>query len=159
MKQPSPFDLALAQLAALDKERDELLAFIASKPMYERFFAEAASQPATTAAPCLSARSPKTSKEIVDAAIEIIRTKNRPVVLGDLYRGLVLAGVEIGGKDPRNNLSAKLYADDRVKTLPGLGWWIVNEQLPLSVRLDQFTNEEGPDTDVSRPLHSNGAAA
>ena len=98
------------------------------------------------------------SKEVVDAALKIIDERNRPIPLGALYRALVLAGVEIGGKDPRNNLSAKLYADPRVVTHPKYGWWRADEPLPLNVRLDEFADEEGPAIEMTRPLHLNGAA-
>lgn len=109
---------------------------------------------------------------IVDAAMEILATKREPMKLGALYDALCAKGVAIGGKEPRNNLGAKLSADRRLQTYPGIGWWFANEAIPGIDAASSFpdvTNiyprqlggdehEEGPATDVTRPLLTNGAA-
>lgn len=98
-----------------------------------------------------------TAAAIVDAALDVLAHRGRPMKLGDLYQALVAQGVQIGGKNPRNNLGAMLSGDKiRLCTGPD-GWWFKDEIQPPRINAEA-EYEEGPDTEVSRPLQTNGAA-
>lgn len=51
--------------------------------------------------------------EAANAAEKIIREKGRPVPRGELFDALIANGLVIGGKDPKNTLSARLAHSKR----------------------------------------------
>ena len=103
---------------------------------------------------------------LVTTAMEILSERNRPLKLGDLYLAIVAKGIVVSGKNPRNNLGAKLSADPRLETLPGLGWWFKGEPVPGHPEtrpqqqevLEDDRYEEGPDAYAAEPLQLNGEA-
>lgn len=107
-----------------------------------------------------TARKPATAEELVSASLALISERDSPIRLGDIYAALTAKGYVIGGKEPRNNLGAKLSADHRLRSVQGHGWWFRNEPLPWErtvSRLQEFDEyEEGLDTEVTRPLQPNG---
>lgn len=63
------------------------------------------------------------SELLASAALEQIEDAERPLPLGELADRLNKAGVEIGGADPRANLSAHLNNSGVLVSLRGHGWW------------------------------------
>lgn len=65
------------------------------------------------------------SKEaIVTAARAVLRDSHpNPVLIGDLYESLVSKGLNIGGKNPKGNLSAKLAPSDDLIYVKDEGWY------------------------------------
>lgn len=107
-----------------------------------------------------TAKKPASAEELVSASLALISEKDEPIRLGDIYTALTAKGYVIGGKEPRNNLGAKLSADHRLKSVQGHGWWFRDEPLPWErtvSRLQDFAEYEGGlDTEVTRPLQPNG---
>jgi len=146
------------RLRALIDERRELEIFIAT---YRRLASEAAAE---SGQPVAVPVRPASTDEIVSAAMTLIANKNAPMRIGELHDALVAQEIRIGGRNPRNNLGAKLSADPRLESIPGHGWWFKGEALPPHVASESYPrqlgvgeNAEGPATDVARP-YSNGAA-
>jgi hypothetical protein len=148
---------ALDRLEALNAERQELELFIrvhrrlSGEPAYrpaapeEMTGAEMAAAVKATARRSIAGVSTPIA-EVLDAARDIIREGGRPVQLHDLYRALLARGVVIGGKNPRNNLCAKLASAPDLKTRAGVGW--------------HFKKEKGSANGLSaEPSHLNGTEA
>lgn len=159
---------ALERLQEISKERRELEDFIAT---YRKLAGVQIKPQEPVSATLGSPRKPASSASIVEAAMEVLATKREPMKLGALYEALCANGFVIGGKEPRNNLGAKLSADRRLQTYPGIGWWFADECIPgidaassfdeckyKPLRQSLGSYEEGPDADATRPLQSNGAA-
>jgi hypothetical protein len=141
---------ARERLAALEAERDELLAFIRT---YERLaLAAPGAQPVPS-----STAPPKrwSSAEIVHAAMEVLAERKRPMKLAELFDAVVAKGVEIGGKNPRNNFGAMLSADKSRLTTGPDGWYFKDE---YPRQLDDGEYDEGLAIEAARPCLSNGAA-
>jgi len=157
MSEDAIYQRALERLHEISKERRELEDFIAT---YRKLSGVQVKTPEPVSSVLGSPRKPATSEAIVEAALEILATKGEPMKLGALYDALTAKGIVIGGKEPRNNLGAKLSADRRLETHRGLGWWFAGEPIGPKAYGRQLgcEYEEGPDTDMSRPLQSNGAA-
>lgn len=64
---------------------------------------------------------------LATAALAEIEHAQRPLPLGDLTDRLIKLGVEIGGADPRANLSAHLNNSGVLVSIRGHGWWPKNE--------------------------------
>lgn len=160
---------ALERLQEISKERRELEDFIAT---YRKLAGVQIKAPEPVSSALGSPRKPASSAAIVEIAMEVLAAKREPMKLGALYDAICAKGVVIGGKEPRNNLGAKLSADRRLKTYPGIGWWFADEAIPgidaassfqniadyLPRQLSGGRNEEGPGANASRPLITNGAA-
>ena len=138
----------IAEIDALqaqqDAERAKLNDFLAMAEKLALGENEVASAVAELASATISGPARTTPvREIKARAAAIISAVGRPMPLGDLYQSLVRAGVKVGGKDPRSNLSAKLSGLDGFESIPGKGWIV--------------RNEEGLAADPARP-HQNGTA-
>lgn len=149
---------AQERLRAIIDERRELESFIAT---YRKLAAE--TQSASGEAVPAPVRAASTD-EIVSAAMTLIAAKGAPMRIGEIHEALTAQDIKIGGRNPRNNLGAKLSADRRLESVPGHGWWFRGEALPPHVASESYPrqlgvgeNAEGPATDVARP-YSNGAA-
>lgn len=151
---------AFDRLREIAAERRKLEDFIATYRELVGVKPQAPEIPATILG---TARKSATADELVIATLALISARDAPIKLGDVYAALTARGFVIGGKEPRNNLGAKLSADSRLRSVQGHGWWFKNEPLPWErsvSRLQEFGEyEEGPDTEVTRPLQSNGATA
>ena len=149
----------LEELCALEAERKELEAFLRT---YERLTSAALPVSSVSAlqahespvVPTTNGK-PASTKSIVDEVMKILSERKSPMALGEIFDALSRRGVVIGGKIPKYNLGAKLSADQSLRTGPE-GWWFSSDPYPS--RLDGYEYEEGPVTEVTRPLYSNGAA-
>jgi hypothetical protein len=100
---------------------------------------------------------------VISAVHDILEKRKDALTLSAIFTALCARGVVIGGKHPKQNLSQKLHACPDLKSYGKRGWYFADTVPPClraNVRLDddELEYEEGPDTEVSRPLQSNGAA-
>lgn len=100
----------------------------------------------------------------MSAIHDIIGERRDALTLTAIFDALVRRGVAIGGKNPKQNLSQKLSAHPQIKSYGKRGWYfadVIPPCLQPNVRLsdEEPDYEEGPDTEVTRPLYSNGAAS
>lgn len=155
------YQIALERLAANLEERRELEAFIATYQKLAR-----PSEPVSIAPIDEGFKGAGKTADIVLAAMSVLADNRAPMRLGEIYKALVERGVEIGGKIPRNNLGAKLSADDRLVTHKHYGWWFKGEPIPVGilesvepeyVEIDDQKRED-PGTEFARSSQSNGAA-
>lgn len=125
---------AQARLREILAERDELEAFIEThrrlskrlmKPDDET--ATAPVLPVAKPAQVTRAARPNSTIEILNAVGKVLNRHGKPMMLSDLHDALDVEGIVIPGKDPRNNLSAKLYASKTFKTQRGVGWWFARD--------------------------------
>lgn len=160
MQQDQILQRAFDRLREIADERRKLEDFISTY----RNLAGVQPQAPQPLAPALgTAKKPASADELANATLALISERGTPIRLGDAYSVLTARGYVIGGKEPRNNLGAKLSADKRLRSVQGHGWWFANEPLPWERTVSQLQEfdayEEGPDTDVSEPLHLNGSDA
>lgn len=149
---------ALDRIQELVSERNELEAFVAT---YRKLKARSSPHRVEQLVAPVAATAPQSSSTvvIVDAAMNALAKRGGPMKLVELHDAIVSQGVQIGGKNPKNNLGAKLSAEPRLVTHKELGWWFASDPVPAKFRLDDDAeNERGSATDVAEPLHSNGAA-
>jgi hypothetical protein len=66
---------------------------------------------------------------IHDKVAELLHEHQRPLKTNEIYSFLLKKGVEIPGKDPRNNLSAHL-SRSRSLVRFGNGWWFAEKKEP-----------------------------
>lgn len=133
------------QAAAIEKERAELEAFIATA---------AKLQSDVHSAVCALARSeaPTPTAELIKRARAIIEAVGGPVPLADLHKALLREGAVIGGKDQRSNLSAKLSGASGLKSIPGKGWVIETEKGPAASTAEPYLNGGPTSSDLARGL-------
>jgi hypothetical protein len=145
---------ARERLAALEAERDEILAFLRT---YERLAVSAAPAPAPSEAEAIPFLSAKrwSSAAIVDVAMKVLEERRRPMKLRELFDAVIARGVHIGGKNPRNNFGAMLSADKTRLTTGREGWYFKDE---YPRQLDDGEYDEGLAIGSARPCLSNGAA-
>lgn len=140
-----------------------------------RVAAELADEPPGSSQEAVEVRQPEkssTTAEILEAVDAALSKKGAPVPLSALFEMVLDHGITIIGKNPRNNLGAKLSADPRFKSIKDLGWWYANDPVPEGVLpahddspLDigdeipwsEPKNAEGLNAEAERPSHLNGA--
>lgn len=171
------YQIALRRLAALQDEKRELEAFIATYQKLATASPQAPEYTIVSKVTLVTGAPPRGSvtNTLVSAAMEIIADAKRAMKLGDIYTAILARGIIVGGKNPRNNLGAKLSADPRLKTIPGMGWWFASDPPPsgssngtTETRLGTEAtypragvvtyseNEEGPEGMPSEPSYQNG---
>lgn len=79
-----------------------------------------------------------TRQRVLEDAENILRGRTEPTKTADLYDNLVAAGHEIGGDDPKNNLSAMLSKSPLFRSHKRAGWTLVESQ---STAPDDDTDE------------------
>lgn len=149
----SVLQAALDRIQELVAERNELEAFIATyRKLKERAHRgrESAAEPAQATTATASS-----TAVIIDTAMAVLAARGGPMKLADLHDAIVAKGINIGGKNAKNNLGAKLSADPRLVTHKDLGWWFAADLVPIKYRLE---DERGSAISVAEPLQSNGAA-
>jgi hypothetical protein len=67
-------------------------------------------------------------QRVLEDAENILRGRTDPTKTADLYDDLVAAGHEIGGDDPKNNLSAMLSKSPLFRSHKRAGWTLVESQ-------------------------------
>ena len=126
---------------------------------YERYKAVGRTAPLPTSLPLRSAPADK----VMSAVHDILMSRGDALTLAAIFDELTQRGVVIGGKHPKQNLSQKFSAHPALKSYGKRGWYFADTLPPCIQPSRQLSDEdteyeEGPDTEVSRPLHSNGAA-
>ncbi len=129
----SVLQAALDRIQELVSERNELEAFVAtyrklkarSTPQREK----SSSMPATPTAAQASS-----TAAIIDAAMNVLAKHGGPMKLAELHDAIVAQGMQIGGKNPKNNLGAKLSAEPRLVTHKEMGWWFASDPVPAKFR-------------------------
>lgn len=69
-----------------------------------------------------------TRQRVLEDAENILRGRTEPTKTADLYDDLLAAGHEIGGDDPKNNLSAMLSKSPLFRSHKRAGWTLVESQ-------------------------------
>jgi hypothetical protein len=62
----------------------------------------------------------------------IIRAAGKPLPLSVIYDALIHRGIVLGGKTPKNTLSAYLGQNPNLRSTPH-GWWLASQPLPNSL--------------------------
>lgn len=153
---------ARQELAGLDSKRREIEDFISR---YERYKAHATTAPSDGIIPPidvpLNLRGAPADK-VMSAVHDILFQRGDALTLSAIFDELTRRGVIVGGKHPKQNLSQKLSAHQDLRSYGKRGWYFADRVPPcLQPRrlsdCEEAEYEEGPDTEVTRPLHSNGA--
>lgn len=130
-------------------ERDEIEKFLEMHKRLSKKLLESAAQFSSSPPPTnQSSKLPNSTSEILNAVGDVLNRHGRAMQLADLHDALTERGIVVPGKDPRNNLSAKLYASDRFATTRGVGWWFASSKL---------SETKGP-ADEGEALNGSGAA-
>jgi hypothetical protein len=145
MNENQLYAAARERLAALEAEREELRAFLRT---YERLAVDAV-KAAETKPHRWSASA------IVDVAMQVLTDNGAPMKLGALFDAVVARGVQIGGKNPRNNFGAMLSLE-KTRLTTGREGWYFKDEYPRQLDGDEY--DEGPAMETARPCLSNGAA-
>jgi len=124
----SVLDKAKLRLDAIEREADELRAFIR---MYVKL-----AEPQHLAKPVAAEHIKSdlkfygggdafsTRHEIIEAARDILkRVHPRPLIISDLFQALVDRGIKINGQNPKGNLSAKLSQPEDIVYVKDEGWY------------------------------------
>lgn len=67
-------------------------------------------------------------QKVLEDAENILRGRTEPTKTADLYDSLIVLGHEIGGDDPKNNLSAMLSKSQLFRSHKRAGWTLVESQ-------------------------------
>lgn len=148
---------AKRDLADLDAKRSEIASFL---ERYQRY--KAADSGEAPSMPSLPLRSPPADK-VMSAVHDILMSRGDALTLSAIFDELIRRGIVIGGNHPKQNLSQKLSAHPALKSYGRRGWYFADAIPPCLQPTRQLSGEdieyeEGPDTEVTRPLQSNGAA-
>lgn len=164
MNNDPTFQAALDLAAKLRADLQEIESFI---KVHQRLSAAATKptpQPPVIQSPVVAKQAesaqqtkPTPVADILQAAREILRAKGKPMLVGDLYDALAAKGVVIGGKNPRNNLGAKLAGAADLKTRRGVGWFFkkgngAGVQGPAPLRVSPEGGAGLPGVAVTRPV-------
>lgn len=93
-------------------------------------------------------------QKVLEDAENILRGRTEPTKTADLYDDLVAAGHEIGGDDPKNNLSAMLSKSPLFRSHKRAGWTLVESQSSAPDDDDDETDEQ-----QQRPPQEQGVSA
>jgi hypothetical protein len=152
-------------LAAIEMRRSEIISFLEQYRCYSQAGAtsdEAANVPAAKLAP----RSAPVDI-VMSAVCDILIARDDAMPLSDVFDALTKRGIIIGGTNPKQNLSQKLHADNRLKSYGSrIGWYFADVVPPCLGGPSRRTTssaqihecEEGLATEIARPLQANGAA-
>ncbi|MGO9133543.1 MAG: hypothetical protein ACLP8A_05775 [Methylovirgula sp.] len=112
--------------------------------------------PFVPALPSSSTPGRKTSparRQAIEKAVEFLDLQGGPAKTTEILDYLKAVGVEIGGADPRNNLSALLYHSDMFESHGRAGWVLKRNETDSayapSDNDDESSEREGPFTRVS----------
>lgn len=121
-------DKARLKLDTLEREVEELRAFIKT---YNMLVKSTNNDSVSSKKPNIHlfkkikiSSLPNPRLEIIAAAREALRAASpSPILIGDLYDRLVVKGLNIGGKNPKGNLSAKLSQPTDLVYVKNEGWY------------------------------------
>ena len=83
-------------------------------------------------------------QKVLEDAENILRGRTEPTKTADLYDDLVAAGHEIGGDDPKNNLSAMLSKSPLFRSHKRAGWTLVESQSTAPDEDDEPDEQQRP---------------
>jgi hypothetical protein len=93
---------------------------------------------------------PSKQQEIEQTVIKLLRDAGRTLTTQEILQLLGDEGHELSGKDPRNNLAARLSNSKLVKHHQDLGgWWLTGSPVPSSA-IDPSRDVDTPRTRVLR---------
>ena len=103
------------------------------------------------------------ANNVISAVHDILAKRQDALTLSAIFMALCDRGVVIGGNNPKQNLSQKLSSCPDLKSYGKRGWYFADEIPPCMLPVQRLSDddreyEEGPDTEVTRPLRLNGAA-
>lgn len=89
-------------------------------------------------------------QKVLEDAENILRGRSEPTRTADLYDSLIVLGHEIGGDDPKNNLSAMLSKSPLFRSHKRAGWTLTETETSAT--------ESGPDENEedAAPLEHSG---
>jgi hypothetical protein len=167
MRNDPIIEAAKRDLAQLDAKRAELRAFIARYEEYRSALSEIGPSSSCSTTEALVERALRRSApadQVMSAVHDILACRGDALTLTAIFNALVERGVTIGGSNPKQNLSQKLSAHPKLKSYGKRGWYFADSLPPClrpNTRLWEPAREyeEGPDTEMTEPLQSNGATA
>lgn len=131
-------------LAAAELETSELEAFLRTLSKYAG--ASVAVQKGEHAENREPAKLGSRGRELVDAAMSVIRREGRPQQIGPLTNAVLADGHEIGGRDQKSNLAGYLSRDPRLCSRGrGIGWDLVKNE-EAATEPDSEEAASSPDT-------------
>ena len=148
-------------LADVEARRHEIMAFLARYRRY-REPTSSALVPTHPDTPVDLIRRSAPADKVMSAVHDILGERGDALTLSALFDALLDRGVMIGGRNPKQNLSQKLSAHEGLKSYGKRGWYFADTIPPCllpSARLsaNDHSHEEGPATEMTGPLQSNGA--
>jgi hypothetical protein len=72
------------------------------------------------------------SRRAIRLSETMVRTAGKPLYLGQIYSELVRLGIKIGGKRPRNTLSAYLANSKHIESISKGLYWLRDVPLPIT---------------------------
>ena len=145
MENDPVYQAAMSRIAAnqaaqerLVRERHELEVFVAKyvelakscRPVSNADYVVSVQDDCALVAESKTVPRGRITESLVLAAMDIIADNKRPMKLGAIYDAMTAKGIDVPGKEPRNNLGAKLSADRRLCRVPRRGWWFSSESIP-----------------------------
>lgn len=154
---------AKAELEELEARCREIEAFLVLYERYERSTSRDVPDAVVSPTPITPETKIATTAEIMSAVHDILMTRGDALTLSALFDGLCRRGIRVGGNNPKQNLSQKLSADDRLMSYGKRGWFFA-DQTPPSARpyarpQERVQNEKDPDDEVAGPTQIDGSEA
>jgi hypothetical protein len=154
---------AKRDLEALDAQRQDIIDFLERYRLYKGAALRLSVEPTESMALNAQTRGAR-ADEVLSAVADILIGHNDAMSLSDIFDKLRERGIVVGGKNPKQNLSQKLSADEQLKSYGKHGWYFADKLPPCmggksclaENRSDQY--EEDLALGMARPLQSNGAA-
>lgn len=134
----SVLDIAKLRLEAIESEANELRSFIRmyvkldnakTMPAPMKYAGGGMPAPAKwkrvgTHPDATSGTDVSPKEEIIDVVRHILKQVHpRPLLIGDLFEAVLSRGVNIGGQNPKGNLSAKLAPVEDIVYIKDEGWY------------------------------------
>lgn len=151
-------EAAMQDLANLEAQHQKVEEWLAQYKRYKEIASGSAETPPRTTAGMTTRKSASCDK-VMSAVHDILTDRGDALTLTALFDALIARSVVIGGKNPKQNLSQKLSANPQLKSYGKRGWYFSDTIPPClqpNVRLSDWENEEGLNTEVLRPLLTNG---
>ncbi len=97
----------------------------------------------------LRERRQATNKQIIEEIRSLLQSREAPMPLSEIFQFLELLGIKIGGKTPKNTLSAIISTSDRFESHGRAGWTLKSDIEPPS-HANSFSPPDPEDKDIER---------